>query len=45
MVKCRRNVSFEDLIYTDPSTEKMMNFDNSEEYLRSISNKTLLWQC
>ena len=25
--------------------EKMMDFDYCEEYLRSISNKMLLWQC
>ena len=39
MVKCHRNISFEDPIYTEPLTGKMMDFDYSEEYLRSISNK------
>ena len=38
MVKCHRNISFEDPIYTEPLTGKMMDFDYSEEYLSSISN-------
>ena len=43
MVKCRRNVNFEEMD-TERSTGKMMDFDYCEEYLRSISNKILLWQ-
>ena len=41
IVKCCRNVNFEE-IDTEPSAEKMMDFDYCEEYLRSISNKILL---
>ena len=45
MLKCPGNFNFEDLTYTGPSTEKMMDFDYSEEYLTSISNKILSRQC
>ena len=44
IVKSRRNVNFEE-IDTKRSTGKMMDFGYCEEYLRSISNKILLWQC
>ena len=44
MVKCSRNMNFEEMD-TELSTGKMMDFDYCEEYLRSISNKILLWQC
>ena len=43
-MKCHWNVNFEQ-IDTEPSGKKMMDFDYCEEYLRSISNKILLWQC
>ena len=39
MVKCRWNVSFEDLIYTEPSTGKNDGFDYSEECLRIYQTK------
>ena len=42
MVKCSQNVNFEEM---EHSTGKFMDFDYCEEYLRSISNKILLWQC
>ena len=43
VLKCRRNLNFEkkDIALTQ---EKMMGFDYCEEYLRSTSNKILLWQ-
>ena len=41
MVKCGRNVNFEEM-HTDLSTEKMMDSEYCEEYLRNISNKILL---
>ena len=44
MVKFRRNVSFEEMD-TERSTGKNDRFDYCEEYLRSISNKILSWQC
>ena len=44
IMKCRRNVNFEE-IDSEPSTEKLMDFDYCEENLRSISNKILLRQC
>ena len=44
MVKCRGNVNFEEMD-TQRLTGKMMEFDNCEEYLRSISKKILSWQC
>ena len=42
MVKCLQSVNIEGLIYTEPSTGKMMNFDYSEEYLWSISNQSFI---
>ena len=42
MVKCRRNVNFEDIGILEPSTGKMVDFYYCEEYLRSISNKILI---
>ena len=42
MVKCRRNVNFEEMD-TERSTGEIMDFDYCEEYLRSLSNKILLW--
>ena len=44
MVKCRQNMNFEEMD-TEPSTGKLMDFDYFEEYLTSIPNKILLWQC
>ena len=43
-VKCCRNVNFLE-IRTDPSTRINDDFDYCEEYLRSLSNKILLWLC
>ena len=43
-VKCYRNVDFEE-IDTECSTGKIMDFEYCEEYLKSTSNKILLWQC
>ena len=37
-VKCFRNVDFEE-------TDKVMDFEYCEEYLRSVRNNILLWQC
>ena len=38
-------MNFEE-VDTEPSKKKKnMAFDYCEEYLRSISNKTLLWKC
>ena len=42
MVKCLQNVNIEGLIYTEPSTGKLRNFDYSEEYLWSISNQSFI---
>ena len=44
MVKCRRNVNLKGLILS-LQQEKMVNSDYCVEYLRSISNKILLWHC
>ena len=44
IVKCRRNMNFEEMD-TEPSIGKKDGFYYCEEYLRSISNKILLWQC
>ena len=43
-VKCCRNADFEKMD-TECSTGKIMDFEYCEEYLRSTSNKILLWQC
>ena len=46
MVKYCRNVNFKETdSEPEPSTEKVMDFDHCEEYLKSISNEILLWQC
>ena len=42
MVKYCRNVDFEEM---DTECSARKNYRFSEEYLRSISNKILLWQC
>ena len=44
IVKCRRNMNFEEMD-TEPLIVKKDGFYYCEEYLRSISNKILLWQC
>ena len=44
MVKCHQIVNFEEM-GTEWSQEKIMDFEYCEEYLRSILNKVLLWQC
>ena len=43
-VKCCRNENFEEMD-TECSTGKIIDFEYGEEYLRSTSNKILLWQC
>ena len=47
MLKCCRNVDFEETgkPRLQQQQQKMMEFDYREEYLRSISDKILLWQC
>ena len=42
-VKCFRNLDFGEMD-TECSTKKIMYFEHCEEYLRSRSNETLLWQ-
>ena len=39
MVRCRWNVSFEDLIYNEPSTGQNDGFDYGEECLRIYQTK------
>ena len=43
MVKSCRNMNFDWIVILQQ--EKLMRFDYCEKYLRSISNKMLLWQC
>ena len=42
VVKCRRNLNFEKM---DTASYTGKNDGDDEEYLRSTSNKILLWQC